>query len=164
MLGPYIQVTDENSEKVILVMCQGRVLNMPQNGEEGWSLGGYLREIGGPTRKNKMIFGFFLEDQGVYSKNMIHVQLQCTLAWFRGHIISWLCTQAFPQAFFTAVAQSMGMRLYYIAWECGLYTPSIGPTTCIVRFCNIEMSITIMHNDLVRISSPQGGITLFVPF
>jgi hypothetical protein len=43
-----------------IIISNSRVLDMPSDGEARWTLGAYLSDSGGLSRKNKMIFGLYI--------------------------------------------------------------------------------------------------------
>ena len=49
-------------KEAAIIVSNSKVLNMPSDGEARWSLGGYLSETGGFSRKNKMIFGIYIPE------------------------------------------------------------------------------------------------------
>ena len=54
--------TKNELQEASIIVSNSRVLDMPTDGEARWSLGGYLSETGGVSRKNKMVFGLYVPE------------------------------------------------------------------------------------------------------
>ena len=60
--GLFPKKSERQLKKAAIILSNARVLNMPVHGEPVWTLGGYLYDSGGSSRKNKMVFGIYLSD------------------------------------------------------------------------------------------------------
>ena len=57
--------TKNELQEASIIVSNSRVLDMPTDGEARWSLGGYLSETRGVSRKNKMnkmVFGLYVPE------------------------------------------------------------------------------------------------------
>lgn len=54
--------TQKELEEAAIIISNAKVLDMPSDGEVKWTLGGYLSETGGLSRKNKLIFGVYIPE------------------------------------------------------------------------------------------------------
>ena len=68
--------------KTSIIVSQARLPNMPLEGKEKWTLGGYLRESGTILHKNRLVFGIYQPKQEADSASdvsNIHVDVQGTV-------------------------------------------------------------------------------------
>ena len=89
----------KSTDGVVIVVGTGRVPDtLPSRPDTEWTLGGYLMEIGGLSRKNRTIFGFYRPD----SEDEDDVYIGCT------HSIKF---NPFDDLFYFSSRKAMNIRL-----------------------------------------------------